>query len=291
MAKRLRPLATIDALRTAILARYETLSPGLRAIARYVLDHPNEVAIETVGVIAERCKCTPSAIVRFAQAFGYDGASQMQRLFRDGLLSSHSGLSYEERVRTFGRTVEERSANSSASLSEFIEGNVLAVQSVAQTVTQADIDEAVKLIRKADSVYVIGLRRSFPIASYLAYSLRQTGKRTSFLSGMGGMIMQQLRTASDRDLLIAVSYPPYAQETVEAVEEALTRSLRVLALTDTLVSPIARSADRVIQVRESEIRAFRTLSASLCLAQALVIGYAFEVSRAEAAETLRATRR
>jgi DNA-binding MurR/RpiR family transcriptional regulator len=121
MAKRTRSHTTIDTLRAAILEQYETLSPGLRRIARYVLDHPNEVAIETVGVIAERCECQPSAIVRFAQAFGYNGASQMQRLFRDGLLSSHSGLSYDERVRNFSRTLQERgSEGSRALLAEFI---------------------------------------------------------------------------------------------------------------------------------------------------------------------------
>jgi DNA-binding MurR/RpiR family transcriptional regulator len=292
MAKRMRTPATIDALRTAMLQQYEDLSKGLQRIARYVLDHPNEMAIETLGVIAERCGCQPSAIVRFAQTFGYDGASQMQRLFRDGLLSSHSGLSYDERVRNFSRTLEQRGSDGArALLSEFIEGNVLAVQSVAQTVSQSDVAAAVKLIQSADSVFVIGFRRSFPVASYLAYSLQQTGKRTVFLSGVGGMVVQQLRTASEHDLLISVSYPPYAQETVEAVEQAVNRSMKLLAITDSPVSPIGRSAHLVLQVRESEIRAFRTLSASLCLAQALVIGYAYESSRKDAAETARGQRR
>ena len=292
MTKRMRPPATIDALRTAMLEQYDTLSKGLQRIARYILDHPNQVGIETVGVIAERSGCQPSAIVRFAQAFGYDGASQMQRLFREGLLSSHSGLSYDERVRKFSRTLEERgSEGSRALLSEFIEGNVLAVQSVAQTVSQADVTAAVKLMHHADSVFVMGLRRSFPVASYLAYSLQQTGKRTLFLSGVGGMIVQPLRSASERDLLIAVSYPPYAPETVEAADYAVSRSMKLLAITDTPVSPIAKSADLALQVAESEIRGFRTLSASLCLAQALVIGYAYESSRKEGTEVTRAPRR
>jgi len=275
-----------------MLGQYDDLSKGLKRIARYILDHPNQVGIETVGDIAKRSGCQPSAVVRFAQAFGYDGASQMQRLFRDGLLSSHSGLSYDERVRSFSRTLEERGSDGArALLAEFIEGNVLAAQSVAQTVSQADVNAAVRLIQNADSVFVIGFRRSFPVASYLAYSLQQTGKRTVFLSGVGGMVVQQLRSAAQRDLLIAVSYPPYAQETVEAVEQAVRGSVKLLAITDTPVSPIGRSADLVLQVRESEIRSFRTLSASLCLAQALVIGYAYESSRKDGSESTRAPRR
>jgi DNA-binding MurR/RpiR family transcriptional regulator len=292
MSKRVRPPATVEALRTAVLEQYEGLSKGLQRIARYILDHPNQVAIETVGVIAQRSNCQPSAVVRFAQSFGYDGALQMQRLFRDGLLSNHSGLSYDERVKKFRQTLDERgSVGSRALLSEFIEGNVLAAQSVAQTVTQAEVTAAVRLIQSADSVLVVGFRRSFPVASYLAYSLQQAGKRTVFLSGVGGMIGQQMRTSSEHDLLIAVSYSPYAQETVETVQQAKTLSMRVLAITDTPVSPIGRCADMTLQIRESEIRAFRTLSASLCLAQALVIGYAFESSRKETAEPVRPARR
>jgi DNA-binding MurR/RpiR family transcriptional regulator len=292
MIKRIRPPATIEALNAALLEHYENLSQGLQRIARYILDHPNQVGIETVAVIAERSGCQPSAIVRFAQAFGYAGASQMQRLFRDELLSSHSGLSYDERVRKFSRTLEERGSDGNrVLLSEFIEGNVLAAQSVALTVSQEEIMAAVKLIQHADLVFVLGFRRSFPVASYLAYSLQQTGKRTVFLSGVGGMVMQQLRTASERDLVIAVSYPPYAPETVEAAELAVSRSTKLLAITDTAVSPVGKSANLAHKVRESEIRSFRTLSASLCLAQALVIGYAYESSRKPIAAAGRSPRR
>ncbi|MBL8630874.1 MAG: MurR/RpiR family transcriptional regulator, partial [Rhodospirillaceae bacterium] len=83
---------TAQELRTVILERYDSLSSRLQQIARYVLDEPNELALETLAVIADRSGVQPSAIVRFAKSFGFDGASQMQRLFRDGLLSGHTGL-------------------------------------------------------------------------------------------------------------------------------------------------------------------------------------------------------
>jgi DNA-binding MurR/RpiR family transcriptional regulator len=90
-----------------------------------------------------------------------------------------------------------------------------------------------------------------------------------------------------KDLLIAVSYQPYADETVAAVEAAAGRGAAVLSISDSLVSPIAKPATVTLQVRESEIRSFRSLSASLCLAQALVIGFAFEASRKEEARARR----
>lgn len=273
----LTPPKNAAELRAAILDQYDGLSKRLQQIARYVLDEPDELALETLAVIAERSGVQPSAIVRFAKFFGFEGASQMQRLFREGLVSSHAALEYNERVRKFTKTVNGAKADDI--LSEFVEGNILALHSLKQTVAGDDIRRAVQLVQEADTVYVAGFRRSFPVSSYLAYSLQQTGKRTIFVSGVGGMTPQQLQTAGDRDLLIAVSFSPYAAETVAAAELAVERRARLVSIGDSPVSPIAKLADCTLQVRESEIRTFRTLSASLCLAQALVIGFAFESSK------------
>src|SRR3546814_1111379 len=100
------PPATAEELRVEILLRYESLSKRLQQIARYVLDEPSAVALETLAVLADRTGVQPSAIVRFAKSFGFAGATQMQRLFRDGLLSGNATLGYSERVREFTRAVD-----------------------------------------------------------------------------------------------------------------------------------------------------------------------------------------
>jgi len=271
--------ATAEDLRAAILERYDSLSKRLQQIARYVLDEPNEMALETLAVISERCGVQPSAIVRFAKTFGYPGASQMQRLFRDGLLSGHAGLGYGERVRHFNEAVARKPEGGADVLGEFVEGNTLALQNLTQTVSETDMKDAVALIDRAETVYVVGFRRSFPVASYLAYSLQQVNKRTLFIDGVAGLTKQQVQTIGPRDLLIAVSYHPYAEETVQAVDMATQRGARILSISDSLVSPIAKPAELVLHVRESEVRTFRSLAASICLAQALVIGFAFEANK------------
>jgi DNA-binding MurR/RpiR family transcriptional regulator len=273
------PPATADELRAAILERYDSLSKRLQQIARYVLDEPNDMALETLAVLADRSGVQPSAIVRFAKTFGYDGATQMQRLFRDGLLSGQMAMGYGERVRRFAQEVDSKSGTGGAELlGEFVEGNTLALQNLGQTIGEADMAAAVQLIRQADTVYVAGFRRAFPVSAYLAYSLQQLGKRTMFIDGVAGLARQQVQSISPKDLLIAVSYHPYAEETVMAVETAVGQASKVLAISDSLVSPIAKPATAVLQVRESEIRSFRSLAASICLAQALVIGFAFSES-------------
>src|SRR5690606_39237271 len=162
-----------------IIARYDTLSKRLQQVARYVLDQPNALALETLAVLAQRAGVQPSTIVRFAKAFGYEGAAQMQRLFRNGLISGDSAISYRERVREFAENVDNRRVGGpNQVLSEFVHGNVLALQNLEKSLDPRDLAAAVDMIGRADSVYVAGFRRSFPVAAYLAYSLHQVDKKT-----------------------------------------------------------------------------------------------------------------
>ena len=276
-----KPPASADEFRTVLLERYDGLSKRLKQVARYVLDEPNELALETLGVIAERCGVQPSAIVRFAQSFGFSGASQMQRLFRDGLLSANAAIGYGERVRRFSDSVSKTAAGDGL-LSEFVEGNILALQNLSETVSEQDMRAAVDLIANAEVVHVAGFRRAFPISAYLAYSLQQLGKHVQFIDGVGGLARPQANTISSRDLLIAVSFHPYAPETVDLVEVAARNKAKILSISDSRVSPISKPADVALQVHDSEVRNFRSLAASMCLAQAVAIGFAFETEKGRA---------
>lgn len=272
------PPTTAEEFRTRLLEDYDGLSKRLKQVARYVLDEPNELALETLAVIAERCGVQPSAIVRFAQSFGFSGASQMQKLFRDGLLSANTAIGYGERVRKFSESVSQTAAGDGL-LTEFIEGNVLALQNLSETVSEREMRAAVDLIAHAAVVHVAGFRRAFPIAAYLAYSLQQLGKHVQFIDGVGGLSRPQANSIDRRDLLIAVSFHPYAPETVELTDIAARNNGKILSISDSRVSPISKPADVALQVHDSEVRNFRSLAASMCLAQAVVIGFAFEAER------------
>lgn len=278
------PPATAEEFRAQLLDRYDGFSKRLKQVARYVLDEPSEIALETLAVIAERCGVQPSAIVRFAQSFGFSGASQMQRLFRDSLLSANAAIGYGERVRQFSDSVSKTAAGDGL-LAEFVDGNILALQNLSETISEQDMRKAVDLIAKAEVVHVAGFRRAFPISAYLAYSLQQLGKHVQFIDGVGGFSRPQANTIGPRDLLIAVSYRPYAPETIELAEVTVRNKGKVLSISDSRVSPIAKLATIALQVHDSEVRNFRSLAASMCLAQAVAIGFAFEAERGKARVT------
>ncbi|MET0533295.1 MAG: MurR/RpiR family transcriptional regulator [Steroidobacter sp.] len=267
-----------EKLRAEIVKNYDQLSPRLQQVAKYVLDNPNDMALQTLAVIAERSSVQPSTIVRFAKTFGYDGASQMQELFRDEMLTQPPSPSYAERIRQFTRRAGTAGALAPHDvMQEFADNNILALEHLKNSVRKVDLERAIDMIRTANAVYLVGLRRSFPVASYLAYALRHVDKRAYLLDGVAGMLAEQSSLLTSKDLLIAISFHPYAPETAEVAAACKEQKARIIAITDSRLSPIAGAADLCFEIKDAEVRQFRSLTASLCLAQTLVISYAFEM--------------
>ena len=277
------PPKTTAEFRDRILAGFEQLSPRLQQVGRHVLDEPNDFAFETLAHIASRCKVQPSTIVRFAQQFGFDGATQMQKMLRGGLLSDDHSMRYAERLRQFSHAVSaEALLDHGQLLGEFVDGNVHALQNLKHAIGNRELSQATQLIVDAQIVFIVGFRRSFPVAAYLTYLLSQAGKRVVLIDGMAGFAALQLQARTPQDLVIAISFNPYAPETVELVSR-LGAEPRLIAISDSVISPICKTATLVLQVRETEIRGFRSLAASMCLAQALSISYGvFDANRGAA---------
>lgn len=265
----------IDQLRNEIVARHDSLSPRLRQVGAYVLDHPNDMGLETLAVIAERCGVQASTIVRFAKAFGYDGASQMQRLFRNELINSAPSPSYSERIRQSKlRTGDGRALTPHELMGEFAASNIIALEHLQESIDAETLERAVDLMEQSSAVYLVGLRRSFPVAAYMAYALRHVDKAVHLIDGLAGMLVEQSAMISESDLLFAISFRPYAKETADIVAGAKAAGARVVAISDSQLSPVSREADISFDIKDAEVRQFRSLTGSLCIAQTLVISYA-----------------
>lgn len=278
----MRPPRNLRELRNTIVDRHDELSPRLRQVAAYVLDHPNDMGLETLAVIADRCGVQASTIVRFAKAFGYEGASQMQRLFRDELLNATPSPSYAERVRDFKRrSGDGRSLEPHELLQEFSESNIIALEHLRNEIDAGQLERAVDLIVNSASVYLIGLRRSFPIAAYMAYALRHVERPVHLIDGLAGMLTEQSSMLAKDDLLFAISFRPYAKETADIVARARDAGAAVIAISDSQLSPISREADISFDIKDAEVRQFRSLTGSLCLAQTLVIACAHRIEAAK----------
>ena len=252
-----------DALLEELKRRHPTLPRRLGELARYLIDHPNEAALSTVASLARAASAQPSALVRLAQSLGFPGFSDLQAVLRAAL--AETSPSYQERVR-------QRSGTGGL-LRQACALNEIALQHLAET-DQRLVDRAASLLAKAQSVYVIGQRRSHAVAVHLAYGLTRAGKSARVLSGAGGFLREEAATMRTHDVLLAVSIHPYSAEVIDICADAKARSVPIVALTDGPLSPLAPLATIVFEVQDAELSGFRSLVAQMCLSQGLVFGVA-----------------
>ncbi|QCR34708.1 MurR/RpiR family transcriptional regulator [Nissabacter sp. SGAir0207] len=277
----------LSLLQDEIRRRYDTLSKRLKQVARYILDNSNSIAFDTVASIATQADVPPSTLIRFANAFGFSGFNEMKQVFRQHLMEET--VSYTERARLFRQTSTEENAvpeKPAEILNVFTMVNAQALQQLAMQVSPDQLERAVEMLHNADTIYVIGLRRSFSVASYLTYALRHLERRAFLIDGLGGMFTEQLSMVKPNDVVIAISYSPYAQEAVDLVQLGAKQGAQQIAITDSQVSPLAAFSDVCFVVREAQVDGFRSQVASMCLAQTLAVSLALTNAQASGASTL-----
>lgn len=267
---KIRPPETFEDLLRQITDRYDSLSGQLQRIAHFVVDHPDDLALETITRLAARASVQPSSMVRFAQALGFDGFSTMQRLFRARLIEG--SMSYRERIKSLKEQRGSEADRPDSILAEFVDQGIASLEMLRAHTPPAAIAEAVSLLDGAEEIYLIAQRRSFPVAFYLAYALARLEKRCHLIDGVGGLTEQQARLATPRDVMIAVSFRTYSLEVVEAVAERAAAGVPVIAITDSPLSPLAAKATVCFEIADPEGPAFRSLVAPMCLAQSVVVG-------------------
>jgi DNA-binding MurR/RpiR family transcriptional regulator len=126
---------------------------------------------------------------------------------------------------------------------------------------------------------VLGHRRSFPVAYYIAYALNQLELEAHLLDSVGGMLKEPARQIGPKDALIVISFKNYTPEVVEVAQACHARKVPVIAITDNALSPLARAAKVCFQIEEKTSKPFRMLVAPMCLAQALVVALGEQISK------------
>lgn len=260
--------------------RHDQMSKTYRKISVFLTQNPNDVAVHSVNAIAERCGIHASSFVRYAQAFGYKGFKELQALFQNRLATAAPG--FDTRVKALKEGLSSRSDSSEAGfLSELVVQDIAALQGLLDDVAPEQLAEAAELINGAETIYIVGQLRSAPVASLLRYMLTMIGKRCILLDPGGGLATHMARTMTPRDVLVATSFRYYANEVVSVVEEAAASEVPVVAISDSTLSPLAKSAQVLFAVPEREGTYVRSLTAPICLAQALVVSVASRVQKTE----------
>jgi DNA-binding MurR/RpiR family transcriptional regulator len=248
-----------------ISERYQSLPPKLKVAARYVLDSPKEVAIQSMRSVAAHAKLQPAAMLRLARELGFDSYESFRALYVRWL--SSAGATFAARARSLRERPGGRGQEKL--LAEIYDMEVRSLDRSLGDTNAAAFKAAVKTLLAARRIYVLGLRSLFPAAYYLDYALRLFSDKSVLISGVGGTIADELRRASDKDALVAFSFEQYARLTVDAVRYAVERRMNVVAVTDSVVSPIADGASSVVLAPNSGMSLFPSALPAMVVAHAL----------------------
>lgn len=256
--------ASVDEFRDRLAAITTDLPRRLRQCADFIAANSDRIAVSTVAELAAGADVPPSALMRFCQIMGFSGFSEMQKLFREAYAPGWPD--YSTRLRN----LKDGGAGSpTALLAEFVEAGRLSLEALAKTVDEGALAQAVALLAKAGTVHIVGYRRAFPVASYLAYVFGKMSVPSMLHDGVGKL--DHRFALRDGDAVLAITFAPYGEETLALAQEARDRGLIVVGITDRITSPLARMADTIVTVPEVDFGAFRSLSATIALALSLAV--------------------
>lgn len=256
--------ATVDEFRDRLAAIADGLPRRLRQCADYIAANTDRIAVSTVAELAAGADVPPSALMRFCQHMGFNGFSDMQRLFREAYSAG-----WPDYATRLAKLKEQGAGSPAALLAEFVEAGRLSLESLAKSADDQALAQAVGLLARAGTVHVVGFRRAYPVAAYLAYVFQKMQVPAMLHDGAGKLDHSFALRAGDA--VLAISFAPYSEETLSLARDAHARGLPVVGITDSAGGPLARLAECVLAVPEVDFGAFRSLSATIAMAIALAV--------------------
>jgi DNA-binding MurR/RpiR family transcriptional regulator len=259
----------------AVLAeRQHGLSRRLQQVARFVLNHPEEVAISTLVTLAQHADVPPATITRFSKELGFAGFAELQAVFRERLLGPR--LPFAERVSRLRQPGED--APTDADLDDpsrvfdgFIGAAINSLVGIEQSLDRSALAAFVDVMAACEAVHIAAARGAFGIGAYSVYGLANVGKRAHLIDNLGAMRVEQAGAIGERDVLLAITFDDYTPETVEIARAAASRGHTVLAITDNELSPVVPLARHVLYVTEARLGHFRSQVPALVVCQAMIV--------------------
>ncbi len=242
---------------------FPRLSKGQKLIAGYIMDNYDKAAFMTAAKLGEKVGVSESTVVRFANVLNFEGYPQMQKVL-------------QEMLRTRLTTVQRIELTTEYDDKESILKRVLKadMDNIKITLGDADIkafEDAVNSIIEAKHVYIVALRSSRTLADFLSFYLNLIRGNVHTVTHSISDIFESLFRVGKDDLVIGIGFPRYSSKTIEALDYAKTQGAKVLAITDSLLSPLASYSDYTL-IAKSNMEAFvDSLVAPLSLLNALIV--------------------
>jgi len=244
---------------------FSGLTPELQKAAKYILDHPEDVGLHSMRTVAKGAGVKPATISRLSKSLGFAEYEIMRRPFRDRLRTSEPGFSSQL------ENVQKRGADDARALFEDLRAQE--IQNIQKSLSDEQYQvlvDAVETLWSSRRIYVLGLRGSYAPAFLFHYAFQLFRDRCHLVETSAGIFADQLRGIGEQDSMLVISFPPYTQLTIDAVEYAAESGVKIVAITDSVISPAATAAAHTIIAHNNSASFYHSYTAVLAVCQALI---------------------
>ena len=254
-------------------------SKSQKRIAEYIIEHYDKAAFMTAARLGAKINVSESTVVRFAAELGFEGYPAMQKAIQ-GIIRNK--LTSVQRVEVANDRLRDNNL-----LDAVLQADV---ENITKTLAEIDRDEfnaAVNAIVNARRIYLVGVRSAATLTNFLGFYFNLIFPDVRMVGTISiSEIFEQIIDISDRDVLIAASFPRYSKRTLKAMHYAADKNAQVVAITDSAVSPLKKYAKYMLCARSDMVSFADSLVAPFSLANALIAAISMRKND-EISETLR----
>ena len=249
---------------TKIQSELPGFSKGQKQIARFILEHYDKAAFMTASRLGVTVGVSESTVVRFATELGYDGYPHLQRALQEMIRNK---LTSVQRMEVAGDRMGGRDV-----LQTVLHADMDMIRLTLDEIDRDAFQGAVDALMGAKRIYILGVRSSSALASFLGFYFNLLFENVTLVhTNSVSEIFEQVLRVGPGDVLFGISFPRYSKRTLSAMKYARDRGARVIALTDSQLSPLARVADHVLLARSDMAIFVDSLVAPLSVVNALIV--------------------
>ena len=246
-----------------IKSKYPRLSKGQKLISEYILKNYDKAAFMTAAKLGAAVGVSESTVVRFATELGFSGYPKLQKALQELIKNK---LTTVQRLE-----LSEEYSNVGYALKGVLKADIENIRSTLEKINYNTFEEVVNKIFEAKRIYILGLRSSTALAEFLGFYLNIILQNVKTVGYGISDIFEQMINVGEGDLVIGIGFPRYASRTIDVLSFTKDRGAVVVAITDSLLSPLASKADYTLIAQSNMASFVDSLVAPLSVINALII--------------------
>lgn len=243
---------------------YSTLSKGHKKIANVILNDYDKAAYLTASKLGGLVGVSESTVVRFAGELGFEGYSEFQHAVQELVRIK---LTPNQRIEVTKQRIGRADV-----LESVIESDINKIRYTLDNLDRDVFNKSVDAILGARTIYVTGARSTESLARLLSYNLSLIFDNVRFINPTSSAeVFEQMYSIGEEDTVVAFSFPRYSSKIVNAVKFARHNSAKVVAFTDSDISPLAEYANYLIAAQSDMASFMDSLVAPLSIINAIIV--------------------